>query len=93
MEEFNQFGQALALIGNEVLIGSPGYGLGNLGGTFRYELRSGNLVQTYLSPVTDNSDTDLNFGTSVASVGNLVLVGVPNLDITLPSAGAVVQFV
>ncbi|MCF3564914.1 hypothetical protein L2E75_02025 [Planktothrix agardhii 1807] len=93
VEEFNQFGQALALIGNEVLIGSPGYGLGNLGGTFRYELRSGNLVQTYLSPVTDNSDTDLNFGTSVASVGNLVLVGVPNLDITLPSAGAVVQFV
>jgi|GEM_PF-837916 len=93
VEEFNQFGQALALMGNEVLIGSPGYGLGNSGGTFRYELRTGNLVQNYLSPVTDNTDTDLNFGTSVASVGNLILVGAPDLDITLPSAGAVFQFI
>ncbi|VXD24239.1 Hemolysin-type calcium-binding toxin [Planktothrix serta PCC 8927] len=93
MEDYNQFGQAIALIGNDVLVGSPGYGLANLGGTFRYELRTGNLVQTYLSPVTDNADTDLNFGASVASVANLILVGVPGLDTTLPSVGAVNQFV
>ncbi|WP_254173309.1 Calx-beta domain-containing protein [Planktothrix pseudagardhii] len=93
IEDNNQFGQALSLIGNDVLIGSPGYGLANLGGTFRYELRTGNLLQTYLSPVTDNSDTDLNFGASVTSVGNVILVGVPGLDTTLASVGAVYQFV
>lgn len=93
IENNNQFGQALSLIGNDVLIGSPGYGLANLGGTFRYELRSGNLLQTYLSPVTDNSDTELNFGASVTSVGNVILVGVPNLDTSLPSVGAVDQFI
>lgn len=92
-ESYNQFGYALNLIGNDVLIGSPGYGLLNYGGSFRYELRNGNLVQTYLNPIADNLDTDMNFGASVGSVGNRVLISAPNFDSQFPSVGVVYEFV
>lgn len=88
----DRFGQSLAIIGTDVLVGTPGYGSLELGGVFRYQLRSGDFVQTYINTRPNEGDTVLNFGASIAAVGNTWVTGVPSFDVNLPSVGQVYQF-
>ncbi len=88
----DRFGESLAIIGTDVLVGTPGYGALDFGGVFQYQLRSGDFVQTYINTRPSEGDTVLNFGASIATVGNTWVTGVPDYDINAPRVGQVDQF-
>lgn len=75
-EGFSEFGAAVAVTGNDLVVGSPGlyYNGSGTGAVYVYNLDSGALLHTYYSPI---STTDEEFGASVAASGNYVVVGAP----------------
>ncbi|MGB3403743.1 MAG: hypothetical protein WBA77_13725 [Microcoleaceae cyanobacterium] len=92
IENGGEFGAAFARLGNDVLVGAPGYGLFDTGSLFQFELRSGNFQQTYLNPISDNNEIPLNFGSAIAATGNNIVVGAPGLSDTVLSQGQVNLF-
>ncbi len=67
-----QFGVALAGLGNNVLVGAP---FDNNGGTvYLFDGSSGDLIRAFDNPTPDAGD---EFGSAIASVGGNVLVGSP----------------
>ena len=70
------FGNSVAAVGNNVLVGVPGEDRGalNAGAAYLFDASTGDLLQTFLNPTPALSD---RFGNSVAAVGNNVLVGAP----------------
>jgi hypothetical protein len=92
IENSGNFGAAFSRLGNNVLVGAPGYGLSDAGSVFEFELRSAIFQQTYLNPISDNNEIPLNFGTAIATTGNNIVVGVPGLSETVVSQGQVNLF-
>src|SRR5512145_153407 len=70
-----QFGLALASVGNNVLVGSPFDDTAAIdaGAAYLFDGSSGALLQTFLNPSTPASGDE--FGLAVAGVGGNVLVG------------------
>jgi hypothetical protein len=102
--EASGFGQALAAIGGNVVVGAPGYplvGLRDAGFAYLFDGAGGGVIRTYQSPAPIE---DGRFGTAVAVSGGDVLIGESGAlagDATLPSplvlpgapgAGAVHRF-
>ena len=74
-----KFGSAVAGIGNDVLVGAPFEAVGvNQGAAYLFDGLTGDLLQTFVSP---NPEYQL-FGTSVAAVGDNVLIGAPQGEVT-----------
>ncbi len=92
LNNFDHFGASFARLGNDVLVGAPGYGLLDGGGVFQFELRTGEFQQTYINPTSNIDETALNFGTAIAAVGNNIVIGVPGLSDTVPNQGQVYLF-
>ena len=72
----DNFGAAVALNGNHVLIGANRHG-GGVGQVHLFNARTGAFLQTFDDPTPTNFD---HFGTSLAIDGNYVLVGAPGDD-------------
>jgi hypothetical protein len=85
----DHFGAAFTRLGNDVLVGAPGYGLLDEGGVFQFELRTGVFQQTYLNPVSQVNEIPFNFGKTIAAVGNNIAVGVPGFTDTEVSQGQI----
>ncbi len=90
---FDRFGEAIDIVNTGVIIGAPGYGSLPSGAVFRHQLRTGELLDTYINTIPDNGDERLNFGASVAAVGNTWFTGVPGYDVGGVDVGRVYQFV
>ncbi|MCE9557096.1 MAG: hypothetical protein K8T91_27430 [Planctomycetes bacterium] len=72
----DQFGHAVAVSGNNVLIGAPhdrSHG-SVVGQAHLFNATSGNLLHTFDNPVVQ----DASFGVSVAASGNKLLIGAPS---------------
>ncbi|MCL1468468.1 Calx-beta domain-containing protein [Argonema galeatum] len=88
---FNGFGQSVAAVGNNVLIGSP---YDNTGGTvagaaYLFDGNTGGLLRTFLNPSPNDGD---NFGSSIAVVGNKVLIGTPGEKVGSNTVGTAYLF-
>jgi Ca2+-binding RTX toxin-like protein/Leucine-rich repeat (LRR) protein len=73
----DQFASSLAVSGNKLLVGSPfdfPGGVDHAGNAFLFDVSTGALLQTVVSPVPAQLDF---LGTSVAFAGNNLLVGSP----------------
>jgi len=70
----DHFGRSVSAVGNNVLVGAPkeDFGSNDLGAAYLLDGSSGTLLHTLETPLPDGG---LNFGVSVAGVGNNVLVG------------------
>ena len=78
-----QFGYAVAFLGNNVLVGAP---FDNNGGTvYLFDSSNGVLIHTFNNPTPFLGD---EFGSALASAGNNVLVGSPSDDDPLANSGA-----
>lgn len=69
------FGQAVAGVGNDLLVGAPAVDVGgasDIGRAYLFDGSTGNLLRTFDNP---NPATTSFFGTAVTSVGNNVLIG------------------
>jgi VCBS repeat-containing protein len=66
------FGSAVAVVGNNLLIGAPGTSGG--GKAYLFDATTGNLLNTFTGPNRAAGD---NFGASVGGLGNLLLIGAP----------------
>jgi RNA polymerase sigma factor (sigma-70 family) len=84
------FGSAVAVVGNNILVGAPGDDTGgtDAGAVYLYD-RSGTLLQSFLNPTPAIDD---RFGYCTATLGNNVLVGAPRDDSGATNAGAVYLF-
>ncbi|MGF1494052.1 MAG: hypothetical protein ACFBSC_16675 [Microcoleaceae cyanobacterium] len=91
--EFDRFGTSVAQFGNDVLVGAPGLGLGDLGGVQRFEFRTGDFIQTYIGSIPDQTDGVVKFGASVAAAGATFVVGAPDDDSSAIGSGQVYHFV
>jgi hypothetical protein len=89
---FDRFGEAIDIVNTSVFVGAPGYGSLTSGAVFRHQLRTGELLDTYINTIPDNGDERLNFGASVAAVGNTWVTGVPGYDVGGVDVGRVYQF-
>jgi hypothetical protein len=67
----DKFGKALALRGTELIVGMPGLNAGS-GGFAVYDIPSGRRLALFIAPSTGS-----NCGFSIATDGNLVVVGCP----------------
>jgi hypothetical protein len=96
----DEFGASVALVGNDILVGAPGDDAGaqNAGVVHSFDGSSHNFLRSFQKPAPVADD---RFGTSVAAMGDNVLVGVPYHDINVPdtshgangeNAGAVYLF-
>lgn len=82
----DQFGFAVAIDGNNAIVGAPMDDDGNnSGAAYLFDAISGDLLQTFLDP---NPSNNSEFGHSVAVNGNRVLVGTPSEDTGAPNTGA-----
>jgi hypothetical protein len=86
----DEFGRALAGVGNKLLIGAPAddTGANNAGVAYLYDL-NGNLLHTFTNPVPHEND---RFGSAVAGDANLIVIGASNDDAGGTDAGAVHLF-
>ena len=86
----DEFGRALTAVGDKLLIGARNDDTSaqNAGIAYLYDT-SGNLLQTFLNPTPAVDD---NFGWSVGSVGNNVLIGAFLDDTGAENAGAAYLF-
>lgn len=84
------FGSAVAGVGNKVLVGSPEDNTAgtSAGATYLFN-SSGGLLQTFLNPTPASGD---NFGSSVAAVGDKVLIGAFGDSTAGTTAGAAYLF-
>ncbi len=87
----DEFGSSIAAVGNNVLVGAylDNTGASNAGAAYLFDGITGTLLKTFLSPTPDASDL---FGTSVAAVGNNVLIGADGDDTGANDAGAAYLF-
>jgi len=72
----DQFGYAVAALGNDVVVGAPIGGGNNFNGSAYLYDTKGNLIHPFTDPNPGGGISD-EFGASVAVVGSDVLVGVP----------------
>ena len=79
------FGQTLAGLGMNLVIGAPG-----INAVFVYNPTSGQELTELQSPISEASAS--GFGTSLATTGNLILVGAPRSSLGNGSAGAAYLF-
>lgn len=92
MPENSQLGQSVAIGGGVAVIGSPvpeRDGVPGVGVVIAYDVATGEELRRFY-PDTTTSYTD--FGVSVATDGQVVLVGAPFDDLVEPTAGAVYVF-
>jgi hypothetical protein len=92
IDNFDNFGTAFARLGNDVLVGAPGYGLLDQGSVLQFELRTGVFQQTYLNSTAEMNETPLNFGATIAVIGNNIAVGVPGFSDTVVAEGQINVF-
>lgn len=87
----DQFGNALASLGNDLLVGSIGAdeGAADTGAVYLFDVKSGDLRRTFRNP--DPQPGDL-FGHSVAVVGDDVLIGAVGKDTGAANAGQAYLF-
>jgi FG-GAP repeat len=90
-EERDRFGISVAIFGNTALIGELGddSGLPGSGAAYLFDISTGNLLQTFLDPKPAIDDF---FGSSVALLGNSVLIGAPQIDTQGADTGAAFLF-
>ncbi len=86
-EEGDHFGRSLAAIGNDVLVGATGDNAGadDSGAVYLFDGETGNMDKVYANPSPNDGD---NFGVSVFSSGNSILVGAFLDDTGAVNAGA-----
>ena len=85
------FGDPVAIDGNNVLIGATGddtKGL-NVGQAYLFDATTGNLLQTFDDPTVTTSD---GFASSIAIGGNSVLIGAPRNDTAATNVGQAYLF-
>lgn len=97
-----EFGFSVATVGNNALITAPfgGPEISINGTAYLFDSTTGRLLQTFFDPSAVDSwglsswSSDIygQFGSSVAAIGNNVLIGAPGEDIGAPNAGAVYLF-
>lgn len=99
----SEFGSAVALSGNRILVGAPGQtevvpggpSLIQAGAAFIFERNSGTglwgFLRKFSAPSYDRASYD-NFGRSVAFSGNQMLIGVPGCDDQGTASGKVSIF-
>lgn len=82
----DQFGNSLAAVGNNVLIGAPGDDTGatNAGAAYLCDGNTGALLRTFTNPSPTLSD---QFGGAVAAVGANVLIGTAFEDAPTTNSG------
>jgi cysteine-rich repeat protein len=75
----DHFGQAIATLGSNILIGAPWDPTGDGGGgaAYLYNTTTGAVLQVFLNPSAAADDA---FGSAIVAVGGNVLVGAPNHD-------------
>ncbi|MBE9124888.1 MULTISPECIES: CHAT domain-containing protein [unclassified Coleofasciculus] len=85
-----KFGNAVAGVGSNILVGAPGdnSGLGTIGAAYLFN-SSGEPLQTFENPNPTNSG---KFGTSITAVGSNVLVGAPSDNPGQETTGAAYVF-
>ncbi|MGH7494510.1 MAG: DUF1566 domain-containing protein, partial [bacterium] len=93
-DEGDQFGFAVAMVGNNVLIGAPfkDASAGTIidaGAAYLFDGTTGLLLHTFVDPAPDNDEL---FGIALASLGNNVLIGSPFDDTGAIDAGAAYLF-
>lgn len=72
--DYDKFGAAVAIAGNQILIGTPGNDSGatDSGAAYLFDRTTGALLETYLNPTPADYD---RFGSSVAIVGDNIAIG------------------
>jgi Calx-beta domain/RTX calcium-binding nonapeptide repeat (4 copies)/FG-GAP repeat len=88
----DEFGNSVAVVGNNVLIGTPldDTGAEGAGAAYLFDGTTGALLQTFLNPQPKAFDI---FGISVAAVGNNVLIGASHgYNVGVPAPGAAYLF-
>lgn len=89
----DRFGEFITTTSNNnVVVGSPGFGPFDFGAAFKFQLRTGELLETYLHPELPPSDGVLNFGSAIASFNAGLIIAAPDTNIGLEGVGAVYQF-
>ncbi|MEE8451772.1 MAG: Ig-like domain-containing protein [Thermoguttaceae bacterium] len=90
-EEDDQFGRAVAAVGENVLVGArfDDSGAEDAGAAYLFDGQTGRLLRTFLGPAPAEND---QFGYSVAAVGDKVLVGARYDDTGARDAGAAYLF-
>lgn len=85
------FGWAVAIDGNNVLIGAPQNRIGGIdaGGAYLFDVRNGDLLRTFFSPTPDLRDF---FGWSVAISGDQLVIGEPSDDTGTTNSGSAYLF-
>ncbi|MGH7454209.1 MAG: DUF1566 domain-containing protein, partial [bacterium] len=81
-ENFDQFGNAVAAVGNKILVGARNddTGASNAGAVYLFDDASSAPVLTIVNPNPTPDATDDLFGSSVAGFGNDLLVGAPGAN-------------
>jgi len=88
---FDNFGYAVAVSGNTVVVAAPydDTGASDAGSVYIFDASTGNLLRTLVNPTPANGD---NFGYSVAVSGNTVVVGAYRDDTGALNAGSAYVF-
>jgi FG-GAP repeat/K319L-like, PKD domain len=84
----DQFGAAVAAVGNNFLIGAPGANSG-AGEAYLFDGGTGALIHTFSNP---SGSADDQFGFAVAALGSNVLIGAPFNDTGASNSGAAYLF-
>lgn len=89
--EGDRFGISIAAVGNNVLIGADcdDTGASDAGAAYLFDGSTGELLLTFLNPTPAEDDY---FGSSVAAIGNDVLIGAGGDDTGALGAGAAYLF-
>ena len=87
----DRFGWPVAAVGGNVLVGAnyDDTGAADAGAAYLFDGTTGALLRTFVNPTPEDSD---HFGSSLAAVGNNVLVSAPGDDAAGTDAGAVYLF-
>jgi hypothetical protein len=88
---YGNFGQSVASIGEDILVGAPYDDTGgtNIGAVYMFDGETGDLIRTITNPFPNAYDY---FGSSVAAVGTDIVVGAYGDDTGGTDAGAVYVF-
>ncbi|MGK7877686.1 MAG: WD40 repeat domain-containing protein [Xenococcaceae cyanobacterium] len=88
------FGDSISFSGNNLLIGAPldDTNGNNSGAAYLFNVNNGNLLQTFLSPVSLSDAPNDTFGNGVAIDGNNVLIGSRGDDSAGANTGAAYLF-
>lgn len=91
----SQFGYALVVTEDEVIVGQPGttQGVAQKGRVFAYPRTLGvPTTSSYDDVSPQGAQAHERFGASIAALGNTMVVGAPNRFVQVPSAGAAYVF-